>query len=154
LNEFCTLFSIEFSAGCDDPPSIAPLANISYLCEAGKAGLFVHYLKEAKPQWDTLCQLEDALVNNKANEGFIFVIGSVASEPEIQGWLEFEDFIIIPYGPEMQKSGDQMGVWGRSDFDQLDYSVVAFCPACDESGIILNKMVKETCPERYPLGCS
>src|SRR5665647_3456330 len=41
VNEFCTLFSVEFSAGCD-PPSVKPLSIISYLCEAGKAGHFVH----------------------------------------------------------------------------------------------------------------
>jgi len=152
VNEFCSLVSVEFSAGCDDPPSIKPLNTIRWLCESGKAGYFVHNLREAFPQWMTLCRLEEALVDNGQHENFIFVVGGVASEPEIEGWLEFGDFIIIPYGPKMQQGGDQMGVWARSDFDELDYSVYAFTPAADESGILLNAMVKETCPERYPLG--
>ena len=146
------MVSVEFSAGCD-PLSCPPLSTISYLCEAGKAGFFVHFLSEGFPQWMTLCKLEEALVDNKQNEDFIFVVGSITSEPEIQGWLEYEDYILIPYGPKMQQaSGDQMGVWTRDDFDELDYSVVAFCPASDESGMILNGMVKATCPARYPLG--
>jgi len=152
MHEFSDLFSIEFSAGCDDPPSIMPLGTIKYLCAAGKAGFFVHNLREAFPQWMTLCRLEEALIDNKQNEDWVFVVGSVVGEPEIQGWLEHGDFILIPYGPEMQKGGDQMGVWLRSDFDELDYSVYAFCAADDDSGIILNRMVRETCPERYPLG--
>jgi len=152
MHEFCEMFSIEFSAGCD-PLSVTPLSTISYLCEAGKAGFFVHNLREAFPQWMTLCRLEEALIDNKQNEDFVFVVGSIASEPEIEGWLEYEDYILIPYGPLMQEaSGDQLGVWTRADFDELDYSVVAFCPAADDSGIVLNKMVKATCPARYPLG--
>lgn len=151
MNEFCSLVSVEFSAGCD-PPSVKPLSIISYLCEAGRAGRFVHFLGEGFPQWMTLCGLEEALCDNRQNDDFVFVVGSIASEPEIQGWLEYEDYILIPYGPEMQKGGDQMGVWTRADFDELDYSVVAFSPAADESGIRLNAMVKETCPERFPLG--
>jgi len=154
MHEFCEMFSIEFSAGCD-PLAVTPLSTISYLCEAGKAGRFVHFLREGFPQWLTLCELEAALIDNRQNEDFVFVVGSITSEPEIEGWLEYEDYILIPYGPKMQEaSGDQLGVWTRDDFDQLDYSVVAFCPASDESGILLNRMVKATCPERYPLGAA
>ena len=163
MHEFCEMFSIEFSAGCD-PPSVTPLSIISYLCEAGKAGRFVHFLREGFPQWLTLCELEAALIDNKQNEDFVFVVGSIVGEPEIEGWLEYtardeitdevlQDYILIPYGPKMQEaSGDQLGVWTRDDFDELDYSVVAFCPAADDSGIVLNRMVKATCPKRYPLG--
>lgn len=152
MYEFCDLISVEFSAGCD-PPSVKPLDTISYLCESGKAGYFVHNLREAFPQWMTLCRMEEALVDNKQEEDFVFVVGSITGEPEIQGWLEYEDHVLIPYGPKMQQaSGDQMGVWTRENFDELDYSVVAFCAASDESGMILNGMVKATCPERYPLG--
>jgi len=151
LFDFCSLFSVEFSAGCD-PPAVKPLSIISYLCEAGKAGHFVHMLSEGFPQWLTLCKLEEALIDNRQEEDFIFVVGSIASEPEIEGWLEYEDYILIPYGPEMQKGGDQMGVWTRDDFDELGYSLCAWAPVCDESGILLNAMVKETCPQRYPLG--
>ena len=153
MHEFCPLISVEFSAGCD-PPSVTPLSIISYLCEAGKAGFFVHNLREAFPQWMTLCRLEEALIDNRQNEDWVFVVGSITGEPEIQGWLEFEDYILIPYGPEMQKGGDQLGVWTRDDFDELDYSAAAFCPAADDSGMVLNRMVKETCPERYPLGAA
>jgi len=110
-------------------------------------------LSEGFPQWLTLCKLEEALIDNRQEEDFIFVVGSIASEPEIEGWLEYEDYIVVPYGPSMQAaSGDQLGCWAREDFDQLDYSVYAFTPAADESGMILNGMVKATCPERYPLG--
>ena len=152
MNEFCPLISVEFSAGCD-PPSVKPLSIISYLCETGRAGHFVHRIENAFPQWLTLCALEDALVDNKQNEDFVFVVGGVMGEPEIEGWMENGDFILVPYGPRMQHaSGDQMGVWARDDFDELDYSVVAFCPAADDSGIVLNQQVKATCPARYPLG--
>lgn len=151
MHEFCDLISVEFSAGCD-PLAVAPLSTISYLCESGKAGYFVHFLSEGFAQWETLCKLEEALIDNRQNEDWVFVVGSIASEPEIQGWLEYEDYILIPYGPEMQKGGDQMGVWTRADFDELDYSLAAWCPAADDSGIRLNAMVKQTCPERYPLG--
>ena len=152
MNEFCSLVSVEFSAGCD-PPAVTPLSTIEWLSEAGKAGYFVHNLREGFPQWMTLCRLEEALVDNKQHEDFIFVVGSIPSEPEIEGWLEYLDYVLIPYGPKMQQaSGDQLGVWIREDFDELDYAVVAFCAASDESGILLNRIVKETCPERYPLG--
>lgn len=148
------MISVEFSDGCD-PPSVRPLSIISYLCEAGKAGRFVHFLGEGFPQWLTLCELEAALIDNRQNEDFVFVVGSVKSEPEIQGWLEHGDFVLIPYGPQMQQaSGDQIGCWSRSDFDELEYSVVAFCPAADDSGILLNQQVKATCPARYPLGAA
>ena len=150
--EFSNMFSVEFSAGCD-PPAVEPLSIITWLCEAGKAGHFVHNLREGFPQWMTLCRLEEALVDNKQNEDWVFVVGSIAGEPEIEGWLEYEDYILIPYGPKMQQaSGDQLGVWTRDDFDELDYSVYAFCPADDDSGMVLNKIVKVVCPERYPLG--
>jgi len=117
LFEFCNMFSIEFSAGCD-PPSVTPLGIISYLCEAGKAGYFVHDLSEGFPQWMTLCRLEEALCDNRQNEDWVFVVGSIVGEPEIEGWMEYLDYILIPYGPKMQQaSGDQMGVrspraWG------------------------------------------
>ena len=150
--EFSNMFSVEFSAGCD-PDAVEPLSIISYLCEAGRAGFFVHFLREGFPQWLTLCKLEEALIDNRQNEDFVFVVGGVVGEPEIEGWLEFGDYILIPYGPKMQQaSGDQMGVWTREDFDELDYSVYAFCPADDDSGMVLNRMVKVVCPERYPLG--
>lgn len=154
MYEFCDLVSVEFSAGCD-PPSVTPLSTISYLCEAGKAGYFVHNLREGFPQWMTLCRLEEALIDNRQNEDFVFVVGSIVGEPEIEGWLEYEDYILVPYGPLMQQaSGDQIGCWTRDDFDELDYSVVAFCPAADDSGILLNQQVKATCPARYPLGAT
>lgn len=154
MNEFCPLISVEFSAGCD-PPAVRPLSIISYLCEAGKAGRFVHFLGEGFPQWMTLCELEEALVDNRQNENWLFVVGSIVGEPEIEGWLECDDYVLIPYGPKMQQaSGDQMGVWLRSDFDELSYSVYAFCPAADDSGMVLNRMVKATCPARYPLGAA
>lgn len=152
MQEFCDLISVEFSPGCD-PPAVTPLSTIRYLCESGRAGYFVHFVREGFPQWMTLCKLEEALIDNKQNEDFFFSVGSVASEPEIQGWLEYEDYIIIPYGPQMQQeSGDQMGVWTREDFDELDYSLCAFSPATDESGILLNGMLKELGSDRYPLG--
>ena len=148
------MVSVEFSAGCD-PLSCPPLSTISYLCESGKAGYYVHNLQEGFPQWMTLCRMEEALIDNRQNEDWIFVVGSIVGEPEIQGWLEFGDFILVPYGPLMQHaSGDQMGVWLRSDFDELSYSVYAFCPAADDSGMVLNKIVKVVCPERYPLGAT
>jgi len=165
LSEFCPL--IDFRMFPDrDPDTCAygdsadedafresiPCGIINYLCEAGKAGFFVHFLENGFRQWDTLCKLEEALVDNRMAEGWVFVVGSLGGDEETQGWLEYEDWIIVPFGPENQKSGAQVGLWRRDDFDLMDYSVVAFCPASDESGILLNRMVKETCPERYPLG--
>jgi len=129
-----------------------PCGIINYLCEAGKAGYFVHFLREGFPQWMTLCRLEEALVDNRQNEGWVFVVGSLGGDEETQGWLEYEDWIIVPFGPDNQKSGAQVGVWRRDDFDLLENTVVAFCAASDESGILLNRMVKATCPKRYPLG--
>ena|GEM_PF-1916843 len=167
MNEFCDL--IDFRMFPDrDPDTCAygdsededafrestPCGIINYLCETGKAGYFVHFLSEGFPQWMTLCRLEEALVDNRQNEGFVFVVGSLGGDEETQGWLEYEDWIIVPFGPENQKPGTQVGVWRRDDFDLLENTVVAFSPAADDSGMVLNKIVKVVCPERYPLGAT
>jgi hypothetical protein len=116
--------------------------TIRWLAEAGKAGRFVHCLLEGFPQWTTLTALEDALIDNDACDGFTFVVGTIAADPEVRGWLEHGDFIIVPYGDKRKSTGSDVGVWFREDFDAMDYTVQAVAPAGPESGILLNAQMK------------
>ena len=125
-----------------DPDSDLPVGIIIYLCEAGKAGRFCHYVENQFDQWDKLCALEDALVDTHNEEGFLFVVGSRMDDPEVKGWLEYEDVIILPLGAKGQSKGRDVSVYSRECFDDGAYVIHAFSECADDSGIKLNKIVR------------
>jgi hypothetical protein len=139
MGTFCNL--IQFVPHSEGWPLI-PIDTINHLTESGKAGRFVHYCENSFPQWDVLCAFEDALVENDAHKDWVFVVGSMDDDPEVRGWLEYEDWIFVPLGPEGKRSGSDVGVWSREDFDELDIIIHAFAPATDDSAIHLNKIVR------------
>lgn len=123
-----------------------PANTISGLVRSGKAGTFVHMCEEGFPQWHVLCALEDALVANKKNKDWTFVAGHIDDMPDVRGWLEYEDWVIIP-----DKKG-VVSIFDRDYLDSLAYDVVAFAPASDESAIALNRIAKAIHGKDYMLG--
>jgi hypothetical protein len=117
---------------------------VMWLAESGKAGRFVHYALEGFPQWDTLCALEDALIESRVNDGWEFVVGRIADLSDVRGWLECEGWVVVPYGPVGKESGSDIGVWNIVDFTtDVDYTEWARADAAPESGTILNRALKE-----------
>ena len=138
-NSFEPLIQVEsFSDGiCRGVQTIMDLA------ESGKAGRFVHYILEGFPQWQTLCALEDALIDNGAHKGWIFVVGRIADLPEVRGWMECDGWAIVPFGPEGKRSGSEIGVWSIVDFEaDVDYTEWARTAAAPESGIDLHRALR------------
>jgi len=110
------------------------------LIETEAAGRYVHYALEGFPQWDTLCALEDVLIDTVRYEDWSFVVGTVANDAETKGWLEYKDWIVLPYSPA--RKGSNIGIWSRVDWDELDYLVMGVAPAGPDSGILLNAISK------------
>lgn len=140
MGDFCNVVAFERfgKVECDEPVGI-----IEWLCEAGKAGRFVHYVENQFPNWDTVCALEDALVDCRMEENFIFVVGNMKEDVEVNGWLEYEDCIIVPYGPKRQSSGSDVGLYSRDTFDKMEYVIHALSECADDSGMKLNKIARE-----------
>ena len=122
-----------------------PVGIVNYLCETGKAGRFVHNVENKGSQWDTLCALEDALVDARQNDGFTFVVGKMKDREEVRGWMEYKDVILVPYGPKDQNlHNSDVGVYSREEFDAMEYTIHAMAEAADDSGIVLNFQLRET----------
>jgi len=119
-----------------------PFDTINDLCEAGKAGRFVHYVENGASQWDKLCALEDALVDSRKQKGFMFIVGERAGDPEVRGWLEYGDLIIVPFGPVRQESGADIGVYDRHRFDNKPYTIHAMTKCDEDSAIHINRQVR------------
>lgn len=139
MGEFCNIISFEQHS--DGWPAV-PVGVIGHMAKTGKAGRFVHYIGEGFPQWDVLCALEDALVENDQEKGWMFAVGSMAEDIEVRGWLEYEDWILVPYGPVRKGEGGDIGIWARDDFNELDVTLHAFSPVAADSAIHLNKIVR------------
>ena len=136
VSGFCDLIQVEqFSPG-----DCAPAQVIQWLCETGKSGRFYHLVENHARQWEILCALEEALIEARVNKGWVFAVGRIDGDEETEGWLECEDWILMPYGPERAKVGSDMGIWAVNDFPGV---VWASTPAADESGIILNRVLKQ-----------
>lgn len=123
-----------------------PANTIMDLVNSGKAGTFVHMCEEGFHQWHVLCALEDAIVINKKNKDWTFVAGHIEDMPNVRGWLEYEDWIIVP-----ERQGVVLA-FSRDYLDSLKYDVVAFAPASDESAIVLNRIAKAINGSDYLLG--
>lgn len=136
---FCPMIQIEQS----DDTIVEATQTIIYLCESGKSGRFYHLVENSGKQWDILCALEDALIANRLNEGWVIVVGELQDDDEVKGWLVKDGYFVIPLGPEAKKSGTDVLVLNYYDFLALNPRIMASCDACDESGIILNKQMKE-----------
>jgi len=142
MGEFCDV--IQFEAHSDGEPNAVPI--IGWLCETGKAGRFVHFVTEHFRQWETLCALEQALVDARQEQGWVFVVGHTPLDAEANGWLEYEDWVVLPYGPMRQQSGSDVGLWRCDEFydiyDGNGPEVLARTDAADESGIYINRQLK------------
>jgi len=140
-NDFDDLIQIEQHSG-----GISTAATIvGWMVESRKGGRFVHYQLEGFPQWQTLCALEDALIDNDVNEGWEFVVGRIADMAEVRGWMEYDGWVVVPYGPEQKQSGSDIGVWSSVDFTtDVEYDEWARADAAPESGIVLNAWLKQT----------
>ena len=139
-NEFEPLIQIETRSD----GTCQGLQHIMDLVEGGRAGRFCHYILEGFPQWDTLCALEDVLIDNGVNKDWAFVVGRIADLPEVRGWMEYGDWVIVPLGPEGKQSGSEILAWDIIDFTtDVDYTAWARTEAAPGSGIILNRRLKE-----------
>jgi hypothetical protein len=138
VSEFTLLIIIEQHS--DGTPAAAGV--IQWLIEGGKGGRFVHYIDDGCPQWEILCALEDALIDSRQNEGWTFVAGHIDGDDETGGWLEYEGWVVMPYGPERKKHGTDLGLWRRDDFDELSPVVFAKAAAAPDSGIIINRQLR------------
>jgi hypothetical protein len=147
MGEFCDV--ICFEAHSDGEPLAVPI--IDWLCESGKAGHFVHFVTEGFRQWEILCALEQALIDTRQQQGWVFVVGHTPLDEEVKGWLEYEDWAIVPYGPLHQQCGSDVGLWRCDDFYDSDPVILARTPAADESGIHVNRQLKlgKDCDESH-----
>jgi hypothetical protein len=109
--------------------------------ESEGASQYVHFAIEGFPQWLTLCALEDAFIANNLCTGWSFVVGATEDDALIKGWLEYEDWIVVPRSPATER-GAHISVWSREDWDEGEYTVRAVSPAGPESGIVLNAISK------------
>jgi hypothetical protein len=138
LNEFVPLVQIEqFGDGVSIAAGI-----VQWLCEAGRAGRFVHVAHEGFSNYEQTCALEDALIDAGQCEDWTFVVGTLEGDGETKSWLEYRDEVVVPYGDKRKSTGSDVGVWRREDFDAMDYTVQAVAPAGPESGITLNAIMK------------
>jgi len=140
VGEFCDV--IQFEAHSDGEPNA--VAVINWLCETGKAGRFVHFVAEGYRQWEILCALEQALVDTRQERGWVFVVGHTLFDEDAKGWLEYEDWVILPYGEMRRKAGSDVGLWRCDDFYRDEYSpvILARTDVADESGIYINRQLK------------
>ncbi len=138
MSEFTLLIIIEQHS--DGTPAAAGV--IQWLIEGGKGGRFVQYIDDGCPQWEILCALEDALIDSRQNEGWTFVAGHIDGDDETGGWLEYEGWVVMPYGPERKKDGTDLGLWRRDDFDELSPAVFAKAAAAPDSGIVINRQLR------------
>jgi hypothetical protein len=137
MSEFCPLIRIEQSDGIS-----AAAQTVMWLAESGRAGRFVHNIENSASQWETLCALEDALIDTNQNDGWMFVVGQVEDDPEVHGWLTHAGWVVIPLGPEKRKSGTDMLVLRGEEFYTEGVWVWAMTEAAPESGIVLNRELK------------
>jgi hypothetical protein len=121
----------------------AATETIQYLCESGKSGRFIHFVENKAKQWWKVCALEEALVEQRITEDWKIVVGKMETDDEIEGWLICDDWYVIPLGPKGQESGSDVLVLDSWDFLALHPITFASCDVCDESGILLNKQMKE-----------
>ena len=138
MSEFTLLIIIEQHS--DGTP--AATGVIQWLIESGKSDRFVHYIDSGYPQWEILCALEDALIDSRQNEGWTFVAGHIDGDDETGGWLEYDGWVVMPYGPERKKGGTDLGIWRRDDFDILSPVVFATAAAAPDSGIVINRQLR------------
>ena len=138
MSEFMVLIAIEQHS--DGTPAAAGV--IQRLIESGKGGRFVHAIDDGHSQWEILCALEDALIDAGQNDGWTFVAGRIEDDGETRGWLEHDDWVVMPYGPERRKAGTDIGLWYRDDFDALSPVVFATAPAAPDSGIVINRQLR------------
>lgn len=137
---FCELIQFEqFSGGdCDGAKTIMDLV------ETGRAGRFAHLIECHDKQWAILCALEDALIDTHNQEGWMFVVGRLAEDEEVEGWLEYDGWVIMPYGPKRATElGSDVALTTVEDFYEQELEDWARTPVADDSGIILNKVLKE-----------
>jgi hypothetical protein len=143
---FCNVICFD-QFGDEDAPDSPVKDIIEGMCDSGKAGLFVHQMENGFPQWECLCSLEAALVENGLNKDWIFVVGMIEGDDETEGWLEYahnEDvWVVIPRGPLGKENwGSDVAVINREDFDETDYKVFVFASAADDSAMKMNKILK------------
>ena len=121
-----------------------PGATIKWLCETGKTGRFLHMAENHARQWYVLCALEDALIDAGVNNGWLFVVGRLGSDQEVQGWMVCDGWAIVPFGPARSKStGYHLGVYELSGWTaEVEPDVWAATPAEPESGTILNRALR------------
>ena len=135
---FCEL--IQFESFCDRPCRGATV--LSDLFQSGKSGRAYHMLSNGFPQWESLCALEDALIDAGQNKDWWFIAGDHPRFPEVRGWLEHDGCAIVPYGPDQQRdSGSQIGLWGCADWLEEAHTA-AMAQAAPESGIQLNAQLR------------
>jgi len=138
MSEFCELISIDVHSDGDCEAA----GIIAWLAESGKAGRFVHSIDCGAKPWESLCALEDALIDTRQNKGWTFIAGQLPGDPEAHGWMEYQGWIVLPYGEEGRRSGSEIGVWSKEDFAELEPVILATAPAADDSGIIINRQLK------------
>jgi hypothetical protein len=139
MGDFCDI--VQFEAHSDGDPAAPTI--IGWLCETGKAGRFVHYAVEGFRQWETLCALEQALVDARQERDWTFVVGHTPLDEEARGWLEHEDWVVMPYGKERRGGGSDVGLWRCDDFYESEPEVLARTNAADDSGIHINRQLKQ-----------
>jgi hypothetical protein len=136
MSEFTPLVCIEQHGDGDCDAATV----IQWVCETGKAGRFVHFIDCGHTNWELCCALEDGLIETRQNEGWTFVAGRLAGDKETTGWLTYQDWVVLPYGPERKKSGSDIGIWHESEFEYE--AVYATAPAADDSGIVINAQLR------------
>ena len=138
MSEFTPLIVMEHHS--DGTPVATEV--IRWLVGSGRGGRFVNHIDSAGPQWETLCALEDVLIDSGQNKGWTFVAGHIDGDDETVGWLEYEGWVVVPYGPDRKKGGRDLGVWRRDDFDRLSPVVFATAAAAPDSGIVINRQLR------------
>ena len=140
MSDFCHMVQIEVHS----PGECEAAQIVSDLCESGRTGRFLHFIENGMCQWEVLVALEDALIEAGLNEGWTFVVGRIEGDAETKGWLEHGGWVFLPYGPERRTSGSDVGIWQVGDFhDDIDCVYWAETPAAPESGMLLNRYLKE-----------
>lgn len=133
-----------------DPRCVRQLEDMGL---SGQLELTMKSLAYPKDNWFRVCSLEEDLLHDAERhagpEDWNITMGEVVMLEGITGWLEYtdaeEDFIILPYGAEMQEEkATDIAIITREEWEEHFMPIVhAVVPICDASGMMLNRAKEE-----------
>lgn len=130
-----------------------PVQLLSSLAARGKVGRFVRAVIERRSTWDSICLLEDDLLQCGEEKGWQIVVGVCADLDDVPAyvgwghvsvWLEYGDWALTLSGSsEQQETGNDIVVWERDEFYEVCAALaIARAPFGRDSAVRLNAVFR------------